>query len=57
MTTNNNSPNFEFFASLTAQERKIYESTRLMNLQNGFSIQEAETDGYQLILQLRNRKK
>ena len=57
MTTNNNSPNFEFFASLTQQERKIYESTRLMNLQNGFSIQEAETDGYQLILQLRNRKK
>jgi hypothetical protein len=57
MTTNNNSPNFEFFASLTQEERKIYESTRLMNLQNGFSIQEAETDGYQLILQLRNRKK
>ncbi len=57
MITNNNSPNFEFFASLTQEERKIYESTRLMNLQNGFSIQEAETDGYQLILQLRNRKK
>jgi hypothetical protein len=57
MTTNNNSPNFEFFASLTKEERKIYESTRLMNLHNGFSIQEAETDGYQLILQLRNRKK
>jgi len=57
MTTNNNSPNYDFFASLTPEERKIYESTRLMNLQNGFSIQEAETDGYQLILQLRNRKK
>ena len=57
MTTNNNSPNFEFFASLTQEERKIYESTRLMNLQNGFSVQEAELDGYQLILQLRNRKK
>jgi hypothetical protein len=57
MITNNNSPNFEFFASLTQEERKIYESTRMMNLQNGFSIQEAETDGYQLILQLRNRKK
>ena len=57
MTTNNNSPTFEFFASLTQEERKIYESTRLMNLQNGFSVQEAELDGYQLILQLRNRKK
>jgi hypothetical protein len=57
MTTNNNSPNFDFFASLTQEERKIYESTRLMNLHNGSSIQEAETDGYQLILQLRNRKK
>jgi len=57
MITNNNSPDFDFFASLTQEERKIYESTRLMNLQNGFSIQEAETDGYQRILQLRNKKK
>jgi hypothetical protein len=57
MSTNNNSPNFQFFASLTQEERKIYESTRLMNLHNGSSIQEAESDGYQLVLQLRNRKK
>jgi hypothetical protein len=57
MSINNNSPNFEFFASLTPEERKIYESTRLMNLQNGFSLKEAEFDGYQLILHLRNRKK
>ena len=52
-----NNPNFEFFSSLTPDEKKLYETYQSQALNNGYTPTEAQLEAFNMILAIRRIKK
>ena len=50
-------PNFEFFSSLSPQEKKLYETYQYQALNNGYTPTEAQLEAFNMILAIRRIEK
>lgn len=49
-------PSFEFFSSLTPNEKKLYETYHYQALNNGYTPTEAQLEAFNMILAMRKIK-
>ena len=49
-------PNFEFFSSLSPQEKKLYETYQYQALNNGYTPTETQLEAFNMILAIRRAK-